>query len=916
MLKRIVIILILAYIFSIFSFAQPLVSTPPHNSRPPIRIIGDSNFTHQNGVVGGSGTIQDPYIIENWEIAASTSHGIWIENTRSYVIIRSCIIYGGTQYGFHGIYLFNVENVIIESCIISDNRNGINIKSSNNIRINSSIIKNSEWYSVYTLFSNKIVISNTTIENGGDVGIWCDSCMNIKIFSVNISRCRFAALYFTNCIDVMSVCSIRNVKTFGANLYYSQNIALCGNISVARYAVSSWYSDFIYRGKIENCSYGIRVINSRCNISGEIYNTIYPLNFTDGAISLHNLTIFSPDGYLQIQRSTLYSTNVRIFELNEISIKNSTIKIFKNSILNIDNCLMLDNSTGVIDGVKLVNSSILIKGDKIDDFYVRIKNSTINNLPILNIINSSENIEGGVYGELILVNYSGCLSNITFCGLHYCILTAFSRPKLYNVTMKNVKTGIFGHQSTLYLDNVYIENSYRGIYTTACIFICENLYIVENAYGIYSYGSRFSISNSRIEICEFGIFSHNSEFIFNSIVFYKNIHDVYLYNSFSFMTDCKHYNSEYGVQARSSKLISRHCTFDNSSVGIRTECAIFTVIENCSFWQTSIDMDGSKPEHFYAKIENCHINGKRLLYVTNSTLNLSTRDYGEIILLNCSGLLKDFESKKLSTALIIAFSDLKLENLSIASSIRGAFILNSTVHIKNIVGKSSEFLLSAYNSTVLIDGGSIFSCRYGVFTSNSSIAVKNLTFSRCRVGINLVGSSGSKIHRCLFRENTYGIYLLQSVNTKISNNTFYLNVEGVVAVMSSYNIISYNNFTRNYRVAIDLSYLSHYNTIFNNNFWYNNNASNNYDPHKVQVRDDGLNYWWRGTRGNFWSDWTSPDSDQDGIVDNPYIIDQDSADYYPLSKPIYSEFPIKEFPALAISSLYALLIFLYFLKKI
>jgi hypothetical protein len=42
----------------------------------PIRIIGNEGFTPDNGVVAGTGTEADPYIIENWIISNPSGSGI------------------------------------------------------------------------------------------------------------------------------------------------------------------------------------------------------------------------------------------------------------------------------------------------------------------------------------------------------------------------------------------------------------------------------------------------------------------------------------------------------------------------------------------------------------------------------------------------------------------------------------------------------------------------------------------------------------------------------------------------------------------------------------------------------------------------------------------------------------------------
>ena len=96
-----------------------VVSGEPHNETPahePIVIIGDGNFTEENGVIGGSGTKDDPYIIANWVIKANGTTpymgtaGIFIANTTKYFVIRNVTIFGGDW----GILLDNVSNFVIE----------------------------------------------------------------------------------------------------------------------------------------------------------------------------------------------------------------------------------------------------------------------------------------------------------------------------------------------------------------------------------------------------------------------------------------------------------------------------------------------------------------------------------------------------------------------------------------------------------------------------------------------------------------------------------------------------------------------------------------------------------------------------------------------------------------------------------
>jgi len=131
--------------------------------RGPIMIYGDWGFTRENGVVAGSGTADDPYIIEGWEIDASGhSYGIYIWSTRAYFIIRNCKIYGASQAG---ISLVNVANGKIIGNNIIGNGNGILLwDSSNNIIEYNNVMAND--YGIYLeSSSNNTIAGNNFINN-------------------------------------------------------------------------------------------------------------------------------------------------------------------------------------------------------------------------------------------------------------------------------------------------------------------------------------------------------------------------------------------------------------------------------------------------------------------------------------------------------------------------------------------------------------------------------------------------------------------------------------------------------------------------------------------------------------------------------------------------------------------------------
>ncbi len=119
-----------------------------NGNHPPIYIEGNDDFTFENGVTGGSGTLEDPYIIENWIIVdGSAENGIFVTNTNAYFIIRNCTLIGFSGDDYSGIRFSNVENGVIDDSDCFDNYYGILIQVSSHIIINNSIFHNNYgWY--------------------------------------------------------------------------------------------------------------------------------------------------------------------------------------------------------------------------------------------------------------------------------------------------------------------------------------------------------------------------------------------------------------------------------------------------------------------------------------------------------------------------------------------------------------------------------------------------------------------------------------------------------------------------------------------------------------------------------------------------------------------------------------------------
>ncbi len=180
-----------------FAHASEETRFVPHD---PIVIIGDSGFSRENGVTGGSGSVDDPYIIENWIINASlgiriirfgsfliSGPGILIANTTAYFVIRNVNVHSGLQVGEDvrrdGIFLFHVAHATIEESIITKNNFGIATLFVEDSTIRNNLFRGNGG-GMHLELSNRITVNKNMIIDG-DVGIELVNGSHDNVFSNN-----------------------------------------------------------------------------------------------------------------------------------------------------------------------------------------------------------------------------------------------------------------------------------------------------------------------------------------------------------------------------------------------------------------------------------------------------------------------------------------------------------------------------------------------------------------------------------------------------------------------------------------------------------------------------------------------------------------------------------------------------------
>jgi len=143
----------------------PAPAIAPH---APILILGDTGFTAANGVVGGSGTFTDPYIIAGWDIDATLSNGIDIQDTTAHFILRDVYVHSTpSTLDYPAIRLSGVENGRVENVTLEDTLDGIWGQAVTNLTIARSAISRTGHSGVYLGGATNLTIRDNVIQDSG-----------------------------------------------------------------------------------------------------------------------------------------------------------------------------------------------------------------------------------------------------------------------------------------------------------------------------------------------------------------------------------------------------------------------------------------------------------------------------------------------------------------------------------------------------------------------------------------------------------------------------------------------------------------------------------------------------------------------------------------------------------------------------
>ncbi len=545
----------------------------------PIKINGNDDFKLRNGVKKGSGTINDPYIISDWEIKSIFRPAISISNTDAFVIIKNCRITGlkFLKTGpVAGIYIKNAKNIKIEETKIEclSANFGIALVSSSNNKIEKCNFKNLKRGITingcpdgYKGFSNNNTIEKSSFNDCDDGIYFCclPSSKNNVISFCNISHNK-RGICLDHCIHYTTItnCNIsRNnigltIVSASSNNYISNNIFYKNNVSASDNCRNKWNINY-WEGHNSSKPYDI-------NGNGQNRDK-YPLKndkLKKNIVSFFKhspRTIFTGeevvfDGSLSYDcEKNISSYTWKIEKENHIQGKKIYYKFKKsgryNVTLNVSNNNKYDSFSKIINiyeksnNVTFIDKNSCIQGainiSKPGDTLIIENGTYYENLfidtPNLNIIGRENTIiDGRKIDDVIKINSSFVnISNIKIInsskeksgirlGNPDYIIDSYQCNINNNTFEKNqVDISLFESEKNHIENNLLLNNSEKGIFLIRSF---ENIirgnHISNKDIAIKTeYASNWNkIQRNKIKNNDIGIYLENSNF---NYIFYNNI---------------------------------------------------------------------------------------------------------------------------------------------------------------------------------------------------------------------------------------------------------------------------------------------------------------------------------------------------------------------------------------------------------
>lgn len=846
----------------------------------PIRIDSDDNFTDLDYSIG-SGTKDDPYVIQNLKInGTGYNYGMFIGNvSNSHFRIENCFVENVTGPRYWPGY--------------NPSSPGIELYKSSNGTVSYNKCFNND-YGIWLYNASNNIVTNNNCSNNIDEGISISYLNNVTLSNNNCSQTINGIVLFNSSITVSNNTCYSNSNSGIILSYQTHNNTIfnniCSNITDTEFGMGILMhessNNSITYNNLKNNNYGIHIWDE--NECDESSNNIINHNM------FINNTIQAYDPYGTNNWNNDYPSGGNYWS-NWIEPDNN-----KNGF--VDEPKVISGGAGTQDNYPLTtvpHFPIRINSDA--DFDTQFPGRVISNLRIDGTGYGYCIYIGNVTEDFILENcYLHNASDVDQSPYYYDSgLILYRTPNGYisNVTsfnnnqhgiyLRDIQDPPYTSKNTL-INNNCSNNNGDGIHlqSASCNNITNNLISSNNAKGIYiSEGSIFgnTMTNNKLHSNSYGIYiSANCN---DNEIYHNNFIDN-TYNAYDYASNSWDINIDGNLEGN----------YWSDYPGGQP-------MQNYGTWDTEYEISGGINRDNYPLINpfdsvwninqsTYHITIGYAISKANpgETIELSYGIYYENVVIEKSLII----SGKWSISTIIdggGFGDVieinadevTIREVTVNNSGSGSvgILINS---IKNIITQNrctnndigiflsdSKMNTISYNYCLYNDYGI---CLYqsGDVEENKTILSNNICNFNSEYGIYVDQSSYNSFQNNNCSNNSIGVYLIDSDSTNLTYNILYDNIGYGVQVYSSNNCI-----------------------IHHNDFIINNGANEAYNPLHIQACDDnpsGFNTWYEAAEeeGNHWSDWIEPDENEDGIVDLWYELAgfPGNFDNYPLVIPVFA----------------------------
>lgn len=849
----------------------------------PIVIDGNDDLVNQSSTYNwtGNGTESYPYIIENLEIPSYSEFGLEIKNVDLHILIRNCT--SKSEYMETGIYLDNSRNLTLKNISIDTRGSLIYCSRSSNIEMVDIVTggRNIDYWGYFSSCDN-LSISDSNLGDRASI-YQCDS---VILSRIHHGQGSFSVRETTNIILMNSTnsgttqfrqCSEFVIKncTHGDSTSYGFLIDKCFNGTFSDNNLTG------YRGQIELVdSRDIKMYNNSLGreglrITGEV-SDLYSLE-----IPVNNTIDGQP--IVMIKDNNLTSLEENPYPSQIIMINITTLKISGNDFKSDPKSIHIIQSYDVIfDNLTISNSSFGIS--ILSSKNIHIENCNMENLYFgaINIENSDRiSVENCVFSD-IMDEYFKIIGSRDF-SFKSLIITENNYGDIFEVrsslngTFRDIRINSgFAPFNIDHCESLRIEGCNISSYYGIRIEESEDIIVKKNRIKTKYNGIRVE-DDENVIIVDNSIISESKSGVYqeycHNIVYYSNKLD-----KCSFIFKCRP-DDQLGVLLPSNNTVDGKPVLYMNRVNSR-------LINNDDIWgQIVID------EVSGYKVEDLTIVNKNYPFQVFSSLGFNIH--------NCS--------------FVDTYSGIKTQN-SESMRITSTRFDNTTLCIN---AESAGNLFIDKCSFHNVDTGILIWSRWSDDIKNTKILdCSFLESSNC---IDVEDIQTVDVDRCSFKEGTraisfrYGMkgYIRNCELTNISGYGFSLyrfsesiidsniliNVStGLITDRSNTQKVHDNLFAECSNQAIKSEYgYNEPNWFFNNIFINNNGAGDEFNSSHIQAYCENEKDFWNNSlkRGNYWSDWTGPDENNDGIVDQPYNLSGASN---------HDNFPLKEHPFKLIGS--------------